>query len=63
MMTDQREMADRVGGLGFEQRITMNKKLIELQRDSKKGGGSGKDQERDINQLEGIGIEDTKYLD
>lgn len=57
-MTDEREIADRVGGLGFEQRITTNKKLIELQRDPK-----SKKVEKDINLLEGLGTEDVKYLD
>eukprot|EP00347_Sterkiella_histriomuscorum_P011354 403372774 len=60
LLTDQRETADRVGGLGFEQKLTMNKKLIELQRDAK---NTKKNNQPDINQLEGIGIEDTKYFD
>ena len=34
-LTDERETADRVGGIGFQQRITTNKKLIELQKDPK----------------------------
>lgn len=55
-MTDQREMADRVGGLGSEQRA--NKTLIEMQKDP-----SSKLTEKDLSKLEGVGIEDLKYMD
>lgn len=70
MMTDQRETADRVGGLGFEKNLTINKKLIELQRgvdkSRRKAQGEGDDSEVEgysVDKLKGIGIEDVKYLD
>jgi hypothetical protein len=51
-------MADRVGGIGFDSRTKKNKTLMEMQKDPTK-----KLTEDDISKLEGVGIEDLKYLD
>jgi hypothetical protein len=50
-------MADRVGGLGSDSRTKVNKQLVEMMRDSTKNN------EKELTKLEGVGIEDLKYLD
>lgn len=51
---DEKEKVDRVGGIGFEQRTKQSKGSLNNQ-DLKKS--------IDLNQLEGVGIDDLKYLD
>ena len=51
-------MADRVGGLGSDSRTRVNKALVDMMKDPTKNLN-----EKDLSQLEGVGIEDLKYLD
>lgn len=57
--TEKLDLADKVGGVGFEQRLKGNSTLLELQKKKK-----GAHQEGDLNKIEGEGVgEDLRYMD
>jgi hypothetical protein len=52
---DERDKADRVGGIGHEQRTKSNKRWAP--------NNDTLDKQLDMNKLEGIGVDDLKHLD